>query len=115
MGKMREDIFVGYKDVNIFQIYFPFEKKIERIQDITFVKKHQDNTFFHTLVNIFLPKESLSPVIPDKSILPIAFANYNNYISSLYTHESSPTISSTSSTLLEPLDKPLLKEIKQPR
>lgn len=112
--KMKEGILVGYKDVNIFQIYFSLKKKIEQIQDVTFVEKYQDDTPLHTSVNTLLPKESLSPVIPDESILPTSSANSNHHIISLPTHELSLTIFSTSSTLSEPLDKTLLEEIKKP-
>ena len=115
MGKMREGILVGYEDVNIFRIYFPLEKKIERIQDVTFVEEHQDDTPPHASANTLLPEESLSPVIPDESILPTSSANSNHHISSLPTYEPSPAISSTSSTLSEPLDETLLEEIEQPR
>ena len=112
IGKMREDILVGYKDVNIFWIYFPLEIKIKRIRDVTFIEKHQDNIPPHASANNLLPKENLSLIITDKSILLTLSANFNHYISPLPIHEPSPAISSTSSTFSKSLDETLLEEIK---
>lgn len=110
---MRKGIFVSYEDFNIFRIYFPFEKKIERIQDITFVKGYQNDPSLYTSANTLLLKENLSSVIPDKSILLISSVNSNYYILSLPIHKSLSAIFSTSSTLSEPLNKNLLEEINQ--
>lgn len=118
MGKIKENILVGYEDINIFRIYFLLEKKIERIRDITFVEEDKDNIFPHASIDRVLPKENLDPIIPNETMLlkTLAnFANSNYHISSLPTHQSSPFISSTSSILSKSLDEIQLEEIKQPR
>ncbi len=99
---MREGILVGYENVNIFQIYFPIEKKIERVRDVTFVEKHEDKTLLYAPVNSFLPEESFDPVIPDESVMPNTpanFTNLNHQILSLPKDQRSLSVSSTSSTL----------------
>ena len=65
-----------------------------------------------------MSEESLDPVIPDESVMPKPSANSTNssyHISPLPTHQPSPTIYSTSSTLSEPPDEIQLDEIEQPR
>ena len=118
MGRVKEGILVGYEDVNIFRIYFPSEKKIERVRDVTFVEEYEDNFLSHASIDRFLPGESLDLVIPNETILSkksANSANSNHHISPLPTHQPSPAISSTSSTLSEPPDEIQLEEIKQPR
>ena len=87
---MREGILVGYEDVNIFRIYFPMEKKIEQVQDVTFVEEHEDNTLTHASVNSLLLEESFDPVIPNESVMPNTPANLtnsNHKISPYPTHQ----------------------------
>lgn len=62
---MREGIFVGYKDVNIFQIYFCLKKKIKQVRDVTFVEEPKDDVSPTTLIHSFSPKESDNLIIPD--------------------------------------------------
>lgn len=105
---MTKSILVGYKNVNIFQIYFSIKKNIEQVQNITFVEKYENNTLFPVQVNSLLPKESFNSVIPDGFIIPnisVNLINLNHYISLLSIHKPLPLVSNTFSTLSKLPDK----------
>ena len=58
---MREDILVGYEDVNIFRIYFPMEKKIERVRELLLLKSMKATLFLMPpLTASYLKKASTS-------------------------------------------------------
>lgn len=93
------------------------EKKIKRIQDITFVEEYKDNIFSHISFDRILSKESLNPVIPNKTMLPktsVNSTNLNYYILLLPIYQLLPIISSMSFILSKPPDKIQLEKIKQP-
>lgn len=104
MGKMTKGILVDHKDVNIFWIYFPLEKKIKQIRNITFVEKLEDDALPIAPIHSFLFKDGDDLIIPNKSILSTMSANSTNfnYHSSLFSRKPLYTISSTSSASLEP-------------
>lgn len=108
ISKIKESILVGYENINIFQIYFSLEKKIEQIQNVTFVKKHKNNIFPYISIDKVLSKENLNSVILNGTILLKMLANFtnsNHYILLLPTHPLLLAISSLSFTLSKLPDK----------